>query len=172
MLLSTLPPWLSMNFADCTNIPPEPAARVVNAAVIRLQYLDKRADDAGGRVKFSGKIALLFRKFRETILIGAPENIFAVAVLHHLNISKEIDNLAKPPFVQFHAGKVFEQDILEPFIFFSILRMASSMIMPISGVCAAAEITLHLAFSGTKKIFSAVYSSLSSSKPSPSATRS
>ena len=54
----------------------------------------------------------------------------------------------------------------------SMARMASSMTVPISGVCAAAAITPHRALSGTKKMFSAVYSSLSSSKPSPSATSS
>ena len=55
---------------------------------------------------------------------------------------------------------------------FSMLRMASSMTLPISSVRAAPAITLQRAFSGTKKIFSARYSSLSSSNPSPSATSS
>ena len=55
---------------------------------------------------------------------------------------------------------------------FSMARMASSMTVPISGVCALAEISFHLAPAGTKKIPSDVYSSISSSKPSPSATNS
>ena len=55
---------------------------------------------------------------------------------------------------------------------FSIARMASSITVPISGVCAFAAISLHRAPTGTKKIPSEVYSSISSSKPSPSANNS
>lgn len=54
----------------------------------------------------------------------------------------------------------------------SIALMASSITAPISGVWAAAEIVLHRACSGTKKMLSARYASLSSSKPSPTATSS
>ena len=55
---------------------------------------------------------------------------------------------------------------------FSIARMASSITVPISGVCAFAAISLHRAPAGTKKMPSEVYSSISSSKPSPSANNS
>ena len=55
---------------------------------------------------------------------------------------------------------------------FSIALIASSITVPISGVCAFAAISLQRAFTGTKKIPSEVYSSISSSKPSPSSTNS
>ena len=50
--------------------------------------------------------------------------------------------------------------------------MALSMAVPTSGVCAASATTAQRASCGTKKMFSEVYSSLSSSKPSPSSTSS
>ena len=50
----------------------------------------------------------------------------------------------------------------------SIACNAASITLPISGLCAAALILLHLASAGTKKIFSAVYSSLSSGSASSS----
>ena len=53
---------------------------------------------------------------------------------------------------------------------FSIARIALSITVPISGVCACRAISLHLASAGTKKIPSDVYSSISSSNPSPSAS--
>ena len=52
----------------------------------------------------------------------------------------------------------------------SMRRIALSMALPISGVWATLAITLHLAWGGTKKMFLYVYSSRSSSKPSPSST--
>ena len=53
---------------------------------------------------------------------------------------------------------------------FSMARMASSIIVPISGVCAFFAISFQRAPAGTKKIPSDVYSSISSSNPSPSST--
>ena len=53
---------------------------------------------------------------------------------------------------------------------FSIALMASSITVPISAVCALEAITLQRAVSGTKKMPSEMYSSTSSSKPSPSST--
>ena len=55
---------------------------------------------------------------------------------------------------------------------FSMARMASSIAVPISCVCALSLMSSHRAPCGTKKIPSEVYSSISSSKPSPSATSS
>ena len=51
---------------------------------------------------------------------------------------------------------------------FSIRRMALSIVVPTSGVWAALATICQRASCGTKKMLSAVYSSLSSSKPSPS----
>src|SRR5574344_144215 len=53
-----------------------------------------------------------------------------------------------------------------------MLVMALSITTPIFGWCAASAITFQRASVGTQNTFSAVYSSLSSSKPSPSSTSS
>ena len=55
-------------------------------------------------------------------------------MLDHLNVSEEIDHFAKTPLVQLQTGKVLRQNIFEAFVFFSILRIASSITVPISGV--------------------------------------
>lgn len=55
---------------------------------------------------------------------------------------------------------------------FSIRRKALSIVVPTSSVWAASATICQRASCGTKKMFSAVYSSLSSSKPSPSSTSS
>ena len=50
--------------------------------------------------------------------------------------------------------------------------IALSITIPISGVWAALDIVSHLASSGTKKTFSIIYASISSSNPSFSSTSS
>ncbi len=53
--------------------------------------------------------------------------------------------------------------------FFSIAIIASSIVLPLSGACALLAITSQRASGGTKNMPSAVYSSISSSSPYPSA---
>ena len=69
-------------------------------------------------------------------------------------------------------AKFFGRMSFRRLLSFSIARIASSIAVPISGVCALAAMSPHRAPCGTKKIPSEVYSSMSSSKPSPSATSS
>ena len=91
-------------------------AGIVYAPVKRLEDLNQRSDYAGWRVEFSGVLAFLRRELREAILIGAPEDILLVAVLNHLNVCEQINNIAEAAFIQLRAGKVLRQDILESLI--------------------------------------------------------
>ena len=90
------------------------AAGVVDPAVVGLQDLHQRSYHAGGRIEFSGLLALLGCKLGQTVFVGAPQNVLAAPLLDHLDIGKEVYHLAQPPLVQLRAGKVLGQNAAEP----------------------------------------------------------
>ena len=98
--------------------PARAAAGIVDAAIEGLQNLYQCADHTGGGVKFAGIFSLLLRKFGKAILVGAAQDILALAVLDHLNIGEQIDHFAQPALIQFRPSKVFGQNILEPLVLF------------------------------------------------------
>ena len=52
------PRWLSMNRSDCTNMPPDPQARIVNPAIVRLQHFHDGLHDRTGREELTAAPAL------------------------------------------------------------------------------------------------------------------
>ena len=98
--------------------------------------------------------------FVVTELLNQGENEAAVA----LQIFPQLATVFRTAFLfctnHAAAGEVFDD--------LPIQIIASSMVLPISGVWAASAIFAQRAFSGTKKTLHNVYSSRSSSKPSPS----
>ena len=145
---------------------------IINTPVVGLQNLNQSTNYTRGCIELTSKFSFLLCKLGKAVFICAPENVLAVSMLDHLDVCEEVNNITEPPLVQFMTGKVLGRMSLRRLLSFSMLRIASSITVPISGVCAADEITLQRAFSGTKKIFSTTYSSMSSSKPSPSASSS
>ena len=64
------------------------AARIVHATFVGLQHVYQRFDNAGRRIEFAGEFSFRLGKFRKTVLIGASQNIFRVAMFVHPNIRK------------------------------------------------------------------------------------
>ncbi len=84
----------------------------IHSAIVRLQDLYQGSHHARWRVKFPGQFAFLFRKFGQTAFVGAAQDVLAVSMLDHLDIGKEINNIAQPALVRFGSGKVFWQNVL------------------------------------------------------------
>ena len=85
--------------------------------MIGLKHLDQRAHHARGRVELARQFAFLFGEFGEAIFIGATEDVLFAAVFDHLNVGKQIDYITQAALVQFWAGEILRQDVLEPFVF-------------------------------------------------------
>ncbi len=59
----------------CTNMPPEPQARVINFPLIRLNHLCNQVYDALGGIKFSFSFAFGQCKLAQEIFVNPPNDI-------------------------------------------------------------------------------------------------
>ena len=116
-------------------------------------------------MEFPGIPALPGVELREAVFMGAAQDIPPVAVPI---TCMPVNRLATSPG-RFLSGsgraKLLGRLSLRWRFYFSIALMASSMICPIFGVCAAVAITDRRAFGGTNKMPSEIYPSMSSPIP-------
>ena len=81
------------------------AARVVDAALERLEHLDEEPDDAARGVELAALLALGARELGKEILIAQAEDVFRAAlVVAELDVGDEVDELAEALFVEGGAG--------------------------------------------------------------------
>jgi hypothetical protein len=116
MLMSpSLPPWDSTNFSDCTNMPPEPQAGVVDAAFVGGEHLDEAAHDAGRRVELAAVLALGAGEAGEEVFVDAAQQIdgavglLALAGGGEFDGGDDVDEFAEALLVEAGAGVVLGQ---------------------------------------------------------------
>ena len=80
--------------------PARTAAGVVDTPPEGLQHLHEGFDHARRGVEFAGQLALGLGEARETVFVGAAEDVLRVAVLVHADVGEEVDDLAQTPFVE------------------------------------------------------------------------
>ena len=93
------------------------AAWVIDPPIEGLEHFHQRFDHTLRREELPGQLALLLGEFPQAVLVGVPQNILAVSVLYHLEVSKQIDHIAQPPLVQLRAGKILGEDVFQLFVF-------------------------------------------------------
>ena len=79
--------------------------------MVGLKDFHQRSDDAGGCVEFPGQLAFLLRESGEAVFIRAAENVLLASVLDHLDIGKQVNDIAQAPLVQFGTSKIFWQNV-------------------------------------------------------------
>ena len=92
------------------------AARVVDSALVRLQYLHQRADDARRRVELAAVLAFHRGKLAKAVFVGAAQQVFLITSVVHLDVGEEVNHVAKTALRELGACKVFRQDVLQPFV--------------------------------------------------------
>lgn len=97
--------------------PARTAAGVVDTPPEGLQHLHEGFDHARRGVEFAGQLALGLGEARETVFVGAAEDVLRVAVLVHADVGEEVDDLAQTPFVELGPCEVFGQDVLQAPVF-------------------------------------------------------
>ena len=104
--------WLNKHSAGTT-------ARVINAAVIkRFQYFHNGFNNAWWRVKFTAFGAFVCGKLGNAIFISAPEQVFILICLRHINIvGKKVNHIAQNTFIKVLIGIIFWQNIFKCFVF-------------------------------------------------------
>ena len=116
------PPCSRTNFSDCTNIPPEPQAGIIDAAFVGGEHFNNGADDGTGGVKLAAVLALCAGKAGEEIFVNATEQIngtvrFCILALcgggDKSDGADEIDQFAEAVFVERGARIVFRQHAFE-----------------------------------------------------------
>ena len=90
------------------------AAGIIDPAPIRLQHLDQELDHTARGVELAALLALGARKLRQEIFVDAAEHVLGAGLLvADLDVADQIDELAKPLFVQRRAGVVLGQHVVE-----------------------------------------------------------
>ena len=93
------------------------AARVIDSALVRLQYLYKRADNAGRRIELATILALQAGKLLQTVFVGSAQQVFLLASIVHFYVRKEIYHITQTTLVQLRTGKILRQNALQSFVF-------------------------------------------------------
>ena len=93
-------------------------AAIINAAVVkRAQNSNQRFDYAGRRVEFAATNTFFFRKLSDAVFIGAPQKIFTLFCVAHIDIvGKNIDHIAQHPLIEVRTGVVLRKYIFQCFI--------------------------------------------------------
>ena len=90
------------------------AARVVDAALIRLDHLHQEPHHGAGRVELAALPALGQRELLEEVLVDAAEHIGRLRLgASHLDVAHEVDDLSEACLVQRRAGVVLRQHAIE-----------------------------------------------------------
>ena len=90
------------------------AARVVDAALVRLQHFDQHAHDRARRVELAAALALGAGEAAEKVFVDAAENVLGlVARLAHADPGDEVDQFAQHHLVERRAIVVLGQHALE-----------------------------------------------------------
>ena len=93
------------------------AARVINSALVRLQNLYQRADNAGRRIELATILALQAGKLLQTVFVGSAQQVFLLASIVHFYVRKEIYHITQTTLVQLRTGKILRQNALQSFVF-------------------------------------------------------
>ena len=88
--------------------------RVVAATFVRLQHGNDGANDAARRVELTSILALERSEFRQTVFVGASQEVLVLLLLAQFDgIGEEVHHVAQAALVQFGTGKVLGQDTLQ-----------------------------------------------------------
>ena len=93
------------------------AARVIDSALVRLQNLYQRADNAGRRIELATILALQAGKLLQTVFVGSAQQVFLLASIVHFYVRKEIYHITQTALVKLRTGEILRQNALQSFVF-------------------------------------------------------
>ena len=109
-----LPPWAWTNFSTVHEHAARTAARVEDAALVRLDHLDQQLDDRLGRPELAAQLALSRRELAQEVEVDVPENVLRPAgVVAQSDGADQVDQLPEPGLVEVRAGVLLGQNTLE-----------------------------------------------------------
>src|SRR5690349_1441202 len=147
------------------------AARVIDAAFVRLDHFDEELDDGLRGVEFATLFAFGGSELAEEVFVHAAKNILGAAFLvSEADGADEIDEFAEAALIEGLASVVLGKHALEAGIFLFNGEHGVVEELADAGLAAACSLSQRAAL-GTQKTFSAAYSSRSSGSAWGSAAR-
>jgi hypothetical protein len=92
-------------------------ARVVDAALERLQHLDQHAHDRTRCVELAAALTLSDRELAEEILVDAAEHVLTMVLVLEREVGEQLDDLAEPDLIGLRPGIVLGQHAFEARVF-------------------------------------------------------
>jgi len=91
------------------------AATIIYTAVIkRAEDRNECLDYAGRRIEFTAADTFFFCKLRDTVFVGATEEVFALCGISHINVvCKDVNDITQHPLIKVGAGVVLRKDVLQ-----------------------------------------------------------
>ena len=86
--------------------------------MIGLEHFHERPYNASRSIEFSGILSFRRCKHGQAVFIGSAEDILAIAMLLHVDVCKEVHDIAKALLIQFRTGKVLGEDSLQAVVLF------------------------------------------------------
>ena len=86
------------------------AARIVDAALVRLDHLDKEPDNGLRRVELATALAFGAGELAEEVFVNAPENVLRTALgVAQADLADQVDEFAESRLVERRPGVVLRQ---------------------------------------------------------------